>query len=65
MKYTVEIQPWSGAYNIPYSKELENEIAKTVLEWIDKNVEYPGNWVTHIGAQDNNGIPYNSGGRIN
>lgn len=65
MKYTVEIQAWSALDKIPYSRELENEIAKTVVEWINKNVEYPGNWVTHITAQDNNGIPYTPGVRIN
>lgn len=65
MNYTIDIQPRSRAYNIPYSRELEDEIAKTVIEWINKNVEHPGNWVTHISAQDNNGIPYTSGARIN
>lgn len=65
MNYTIDIQSWSAEDNIPYSRELEDEISKTVVEWINKNVEHPGNWVTHISAQDKNGFPYNSGARIN
>ena len=65
MKYTVDIHSWNGAYSIPYSQNLENAIAKVVQEWINENIEYPGNWVTYIGAIDNNGVPCNSGLRIN
>lgn len=51
MKYTVEIIPWSGTDEIPYSRELEDTISEAVVNWIYENIEYPGHWTTYMYAE--------------
>lgn len=65
MKYQVDIIPRVSGLKIPYSRELEAEIGEVVLNWIDKNVEYPGQWTTYLYAEDENGEPQGPSTRIN
>ena len=65
MKYVVDIIPWSSGIEIPYDSELEKEIMKTVRNYIQENIEYPGQWFTYTWVEDADAVPLVPATRVN
>ena len=65
MRYIVNITGWSAGTVIPYDKDLENEINRTVAKYIQENIEYPGQWFTYTWVEDADAVPLVPATRVN